>query len=77
MRSRHATWRQGALTLGLLCVGYLMVYVTTPYELEWHLRTSMDRLLLQMWPALVLVVMLRGASADAVAASSRRPATVP
>lgn len=31
-------------------------YVTTPYDLAWHLRTSLDRLLLQLLPAAVLVI---------------------
>jgi hypothetical protein len=35
---------------------YFMVYVTTPYDLGWHLTYSLDRLLLQLWPASVFVV---------------------
>jgi hypothetical protein len=71
-RARHATWLHGALTLVLLWAGYFVVYLTTPYDLGWHVVTSMDRLLLQTWPALVLVVMLRGPSGDALSRALRR-----
>jgi len=39
-----------ALVLG----GFLLAYWTTPHDPAWHLRTSIDRLLLQLWiPALI------------------------
>ncbi len=47
-----------ASTLLLLCAGYLAVYLTTPYDLPWHISTSMDRLLVQVWPTFVLVLFL-------------------
>jgi hypothetical protein len=43
------------LVLGFMHVGYLMVYVLTPQDLEWHLRSSVDRLLIQLWPSVILV----------------------
>jgi hypothetical protein len=33
---------------------YYLVFVTTPHDLPWHLRTAADRLLLQIWPLLLL-----------------------
>jgi hypothetical protein len=44
--------------LALMAAGYFLVYVTTPMPLEWHLRTSMRRLLTQLWPLLALLVAL-------------------
>lgn len=38
--------------------GFFCVYLTTPHDLHWHLRTALHRLLLQMWPATLLVVFL-------------------
>jgi hypothetical protein len=32
-----------------------LVYLTTPYPLGWHLETSLDRLLLQLWPSALLL----------------------
>jgi hypothetical protein len=51
-----------ATSLNLLFVplfmmaGYFMVYIITPYELQWHINTSLDRLLLQLWPASVFIL---------------------
>jgi hypothetical protein len=40
--------------LVVTCVlAYFMVYVLTPKDLEWHLRTSSERLLLQLFPVLL------------------------
>jgi hypothetical protein len=44
--------------LGLLLVSYYLVYVTTPFDITWHVTTSVDRLLVQLWPALVLTVFM-------------------
>ena len=48
----------------VLCVvvamftGYSLVYLTTPYDLAWHLHTSLDRLVTQIWPCLILAGLL-------------------
>jgi len=49
---------QAALAFLLLSAGYLAAYLTTPYDLSWHIYTSMDRLLVQIWPTFVLVFFL-------------------
>ena len=38
----------GALLLQL--AGYFLIYVLTPHDLEWHLRTSMYRLVIHIFP---------------------------
>jgi 4-amino-4-deoxy-L-arabinose transferase-like glycosyltransferase len=45
-------------TLGLTLVGYGFAYLTTPQDLAWQLRTSLDRLLLQLWPSTVFLYLL-------------------
>jgi hypothetical protein len=45
-----------ALTLAL--AGYFFVFVTTPHDVVWHLRDSLDRLLLQLWPSFVFTYLL-------------------
>ena len=47
-----------AIVLGLMLASYYLVYVTTPFDISWHVSTSVDRLLVQLWPALVLTVFL-------------------
>jgi hypothetical protein len=46
-----------AVVLTMLC-GYFCVYLTTPHDLQWHLRTALHRLLLQIWPATLSMVFL-------------------
>ena len=48
----------GGLVFLLLFGGYVAVYVATPYPLAWHLFTSVDRILLQLWPMFVVVFFL-------------------
>jgi hypothetical protein len=36
-----------------MLVAYLIVYVLSPWDLQWHLGSSLDRLLLQLWPLVV------------------------
>ena len=48
-----------AAVLGLMLLSFYFVYVLTPYEIEWHITTSFDRLLIQLWPALVLTVFVK------------------
>ena len=47
-----------ATVLGLMLASYYVVYVTTQFNITWHVSTSIDRLLVQLWPALVLTVGL-------------------
>jgi hypothetical protein len=59
-----------ALVLGLMLASYYVVYVTTPFDITWHVSTSIDRLLVQLWPALVLTV---GLGLQSTAYSPRSP----
>jgi hypothetical protein len=47
-----------AIVLGLMLASYYVIYVTTPFDITWHVSTSIDRLLVQLWPAMVLTAFL-------------------
>lgn len=47
--------RYPVLLLLLMLCGYLFAYVITPYDLEWHIGSSIRRLLIQLWPAWVFI----------------------
>jgi hypothetical protein len=47
-----------AAVVGLMLLSYYFVYVLTPFDISWHISTSLDRLLVQLWPSLVLTVFL-------------------
>jgi hypothetical protein len=57
-RQRGASDNAGAtvLTLALMLLGYGFVFVTTLYDLAWHL-SSLERLLMQLWPSILLAVV--------------------
>jgi hypothetical protein len=44
--------------VALMLGGYICIYLRTPYDLAWHLETSVDRLVLHLWPSLLLWVFL-------------------
>ncbi|MBD2093803.1 hypothetical protein H6F90_01370 [Trichocoleus sp. FACHB-591] len=46
------------LTIFLMLLGYACVYLITPYDLSWHLVSSLDRLLIQLWPVSVFTCFL-------------------
>lgn len=46
------------VTLGLVLAAYLFVYVVTPYDLAWHVNTSMLRLAFHGWPSLLFAYFL-------------------
>jgi hypothetical protein len=41
--------------LAIAFVGYFFVYVITPTDLNWQLRSSLNRILLQLWPSAAVV----------------------
>lgn len=51
---------------GLMLLGDLGVYVITPYPLPWHLKTSVDRVVVQLWPGALAAFFLAAASPAAV-----------
>jgi hypothetical protein len=48
----------GLVALGLMVIGYSLIYVTTPHDIVWHLEYSADRLLLHLWPSTVFLALL-------------------
>ena len=50
--------RSSIITLALTLCGYFAIYVITPNDLYWHLRFSLNRLFLQVWPSSVFLFFL-------------------
>jgi hypothetical protein len=44
--------------IGLMLTAYYGIYLTTPLELKAHLSTSIDRLILQLWPMAVFTIFM-------------------
>jgi len=46
------------VTLALTSIGYYAIFLITPNDLTWQLTTSGSRLAVQMWPSVILALML-------------------
>jgi hypothetical protein len=53
-----------------MLASYYLVYVITPFDITWHVSTSIDRLLVQLWPLVVLTAF--GGSGGALVVLSKR-----
>jgi hypothetical protein len=51
------------LVLATCFAGYVLVYILTPNDLEWHLGTSGDRLVQQLLPATMYILALEASAA--------------
>ena len=47
-----------SITLGIMLSGFIAVYLITPMDLKWHLGTSADRLILQLFPTILFLFFL-------------------
>jgi len=47
-----------SLVLCLMLAGYFSVYVITPYKLAGQLKSSLSRLLSQLWPSFVFLYFM-------------------
>jgi hypothetical protein len=48
--------RTAALCLVLLSLGYFMIYIITPHDLVWHLRTAANRLVFHLYPPALIIL---------------------
>ena len=55
---RSRGWLTGVIILTMMAAGYYVVYLVTPLDLQYHLRSSMDRLMAQLWPSFLLLLGL-------------------
>jgi hypothetical protein len=54
---RGVRWAQLWIVVPLLVMlaGYYSAFVVTPLDLQWHLESSLGRLIVQVWPSIVYV----------------------
>jgi Dolichyl-phosphate-mannose-protein mannosyltransferase len=60
--------RTGALTLLFTASVYFFVYMITPHDIYWHLRFSLNRVFLQLWPSTIFLFLLGTSSISEKAA---------
>jgi hypothetical protein len=57
-------WLSCIAILALVASGYFAIYVITPLDLQYHLISSLPRLMLQMWPSALLLAGLAAKGDD-------------
>lgn len=55
---KHPGLRPSLAALALTLAGYFVIYLITPRDIYWHLRFSLNRLFLQLWPASLFLFFL-------------------
>jgi hypothetical protein len=54
-REEKETVRASAAALIVTLAGYFFIYLITPRDIYWHLRFSLNRLFVQLWPSAIFV----------------------
>jgi hypothetical protein len=55
---RSEAWKVGAVAVLIVLAGYFATYVITHHALDYHLPTSLDRLLMHVWPSVLFLAGL-------------------
>jgi hypothetical protein len=55
---RSGGWIVTASAVMMMVLGYFAIYVITPLSLDYHLPTSLDRLMMHLWPSVLLLAGL-------------------
>jgi 4-amino-4-deoxy-L-arabinose transferase-like glycosyltransferase len=56
-REQHTAYIAGITMLVIQALGYYAVYLITPYDLTWHLFYSAERVILQIFPLTLFLVL--------------------
>jgi hypothetical protein len=67
---------QSTAILGLMLIGYFFVYVLTPLDLGYHLATSLNRVLFQLWPSIIFLCFMIAGSPGTLPVDGSGPAPV-
>jgi hypothetical protein len=61
--------RAASCVFWLMALGYYATYVATPYDLRWHVSTSIERLFIQLWPLGLFAFFLSRATPEELLAA--------
>jgi hypothetical protein len=64
---RSYGWLTGAAILAIMTAAYYFVYLITPLDLQYHLKSSLDRLMIHLWPSFLLLLGLAARPCEAPA----------
>jgi len=46
------------ITIALMAGSYFFAYLITPYNLNWHIQMSIERLFFQLWPSMIFLIFI-------------------
>jgi hypothetical protein len=70
-QGRERTALLGAFAvLVIMLAGYFGIYAITPQDLRWHLLTSLNRLLIQLWPCAIFLCFMLARTPEQVLGKS-------
>jgi hypothetical protein len=52
--------------LTIQLIGYVLIYVLTPYNIQWHLYYSVERLMLHLMPSMVLLIFAAASTPEEI-----------
>jgi Na+-driven multidrug efflux pump len=58
----------------LMACGYVLIYILSPHDLDWHLRTSLKRLILHLYPSMLFAFFVFVDSPSAATPTAARGA---
>jgi len=70
-------WKIAAAVVGIQILSYFGAYLITPNDFKWQLSTSMNRLLAQVWPSMLLLSFMALRPPESQPDSSEKPARSP
>lgn len=57
----------------IMLAGYCAIYLTSPYDLKWHIGTTLNRLILQLWPTIIFIYfMIVSPPGEAIAFNAKK-----
>lgn len=57
---KHYFWNTFFTALIVLCfISFFLIYLVTPQDIVWHIQTSFNRLLIQIFPLVIVAVFIR------------------
>ncbi|MEW5796433.1 MAG: glycosyltransferase family 39 protein [Candidatus Zixiibacteriota bacterium] len=57
-RFKQRYWLSGMMVLLVMVIGFFFVYIITPQRLTWYMGVSLNRILPQLWPMTVFLVLV-------------------
>ena len=75
-RARRPVALLSFAALAAIFGGYCLIYLTTPYDMEWQLGTSSGRLLMQLVPSAIFLTIAICRTAEETAIATEQPQTV-